>query len=168
MSLSKRLMVIILVTLVCAGCDQGTKTLASDFLPKSHMVSYLYDTMRVGYIENTGAFLGLGSQLPESVRFWIFTVFSSAMLAGVLLYALNTQISLQSRLGLSLIIGGGASNLYDRVFNEGAVIDFLNVGFGTFRTGIFNVADVALMLGMAIFVYWQYKDNGNEGVIQNR
>lgn len=52
----------------------------------------------------------------------------------------------------ALIIGGGLSNLIDRIINQGAVIDFMNIGVGSLRTGIFNVADVAIMVGMFIFV----------------
>ena len=51
-------------------------------------------------------------------------------------------------LGLTLFVAGGASNWLDRVV-RGSVIDFINVGVGSLRTGIFNVADVAIMLGVA-------------------
>jgi signal peptidase II len=36
---------------------------------------------------------------------------------------------------------------------DGRVIDFLNVGIGGLRTGIFNVADVAIMVGVALFLF---------------
>lgn len=156
MSLSKRLMTVALITFACAGCDQGTKSLAGKFLPKGQMSSYLYDTVRIGYTENTGAMLGLGSDWPDSVRFIVFTVIASAMMIGLLVYMLSARINFLSCIGLALIFGGGASNLVDRIFNDGAVVDFLNVGLGPLRTGIFNVADMALMLGTALFLYAQY------------
>jgi signal peptidase II len=53
--------------------------------------------------------------------------------------------------GLALYLAGGASNLVDRVV-RGSVIDFMNVGVGPLRTGIFNVADVAILAGVGIFV----------------
>ena len=58
--------------------------------------------------------------------------------------------------GLVLFLAGGLSNLVDRIA-LGSVIDFLNVGIGPIRTGIFNVADVAIMLGIALLAvdhYW--------------
>jgi len=118
-------MTIILVSLACAGCDQGTKSLATELLPKNQMTSYFYDTVRIGYTENTGAFLGLGSQWPEEVRFLIFTVLSSAMLIGLFVYSISATNSLASSVGLSLIFGGGASNLYDRVSNKDLEPGFL-------------------------------------------
>jgi signal peptidase II len=47
-----------------------------------------------------------------------------------------------------LIIGGGFGNLLDRFLNDGAVIDFMNLGLGWLRTGIFNVADMAITGGV--------------------
>jgi signal peptidase II len=54
-------------------------------------------------------------------------------------------------LGLALFVAGGASNWIDRVA-RGSVVDFLNVGVGPVRTGVFNVADVAIMLGAGVVV----------------
>ena len=51
-----------------------------------------------------------------------------------------------------MFAAGGASNWIDRVMH-GSVIDFMNVGIGPFRTGIFNVADMAIMLGTGIVVF---------------
>ncbi|HUP40440.1 MAG TPA: signal peptidase II [Vicinamibacterales bacterium] len=54
-------------------------------------------------------------------------------------------------MGAALILAGGASNWIDRVM-RGSVVDFINVGVGPLRTGIFNVADVAVMLGAAVLL----------------
>jgi signal peptidase II len=52
---------------------------------------------------------------------------------------------------LALFVAGGASNWIDRV-TRGSVVDFLNVGVGPLRTGVLNVADVAIMLGAGVIV----------------
>jgi signal peptidase II len=52
-----------------------------------------------------------------------------------------------------MMVGGGLSNWFDRLVNEGRVVDFMNLGIGSFRTGIFNVADVAIMAGAAVMVF---------------
>jgi signal peptidase II len=59
-------------------------------------------------------------------------------------------------LGVALFVAGGASNLVDRIA-YGMVIDFMNVGIGSLRTGIFNVADMAIMLGAGILVLESYR-----------
>lgn len=51
----------------------------------------------------------------------------------------------------------GISNFHDRVFNHGAVIDFLNIGVGSLRTGVFNVADIAIMIGVFMIIIVQGK-----------
>ena len=56
-------------------------------------------------------------------------------------------------LALSLFIGGGTSNLLDRLLHGGYVVDFINIRIGPVRTGIFNVVDVAISLGMILLVF---------------
>jgi signal peptidase II len=51
------------------------------------------------------------------------------------------------------VAAGGLGNLWDRLATGGWVVDFMNLGVGPLRTGIFNVADVALMAGVAL-VAW--------------
>ena len=58
-------------------------------------------------------------------------------------------------LGAALMVAGGTSNLMDRI-SYGMVIDFMNVGIGPVRTGIFNVADMAIMVGVGIVVLDRY------------
>jgi signal peptidase II len=57
---------------------------------------------------------------------------------------------------LALVAGGGISNLIDRLLYNGRVTDFLNVGIGSLRTGIFNVADMAIMAG-ALLLLWKLR-----------
>ena len=42
---------------------------------------------------------------------------------------------------------------------RGSVIDFLNVGVGPLRTGIFNVADMAILLGVGIFLFTKVRQD---------
>jgi signal peptidase II len=144
----KRLALLLLVVSTI-GCDRLTKSLATAELRHAPARSYLGDTVRLVYAENEGAFLGLGSSLPPTVRFWLFTAGSAAALAGLLWLPLRTRLGLAGLAGLSLVVAGGASNLWDRA-RVGAVVDFLNVGVGPLRTGIFNVADMAIVAGVAL------------------
>ena len=158
MDVRKRLLTIFSVSFSCVGIDQATKLLASEYLTKNAMVSYLNDTLRVGFVENIGAFLGLGNNMSEQARFWLFVVLVGAFLLGLLCYLLlNTKLNLPSLIALSLIFSGGISNFHDRVFNHGAVIDFLNIGVGSLRTGVFNVADIAIMIGVFMLIIVQGK-----------
>jgi signal peptidase II len=102
------------------------------------------------YTENTGAFLSLGESLPEQTRFWLFIVVGFLLLAAITIYAYRITFQYRYKIaGLSIIVGGGVSNLIDRITNHGAVIDFLNIGIGVVRTGIFNIADFLILIGIA-------------------
>ena len=92
------------------------------------------------------------------MRFWIFVIITGVFLAGLLIYILaSTKQNLWLFIGFSLVFAGGASNFFDRVTNNGAVVDFLNLGVGSIRTGIFNIADVAIMMGGAVVIFYSFK-----------
>jgi len=129
---------LVLAIAATISCDRATKHLASTTLVGAPSQSYLADTVRLEYVENTGGFLSLGSDLPHTVRTVLFTVGTGLALLGTVAGAIVFRWS-------------GWPNWLDRVV-RGSVIDFINVGFGSVRTGIFNVADVAIVLGVTIIV----------------
>ena len=143
-----RAMLVALVVATCIGCDQATKFLAKKYITPDAAFSFVGDLIRLQYVENSGAFLSLGSSLPEHWRQLIFTVFVGVFLFGLMFYLLlGRDLSFNNITCLSLICGGGLSNLIDRIAYDGRVVDFLNVGIGPLRTGIFNVADMAITAG---------------------
>ena len=78
----------------------------------------------------------------------------AVILIVFLVYLLrNNRLNRAAIIAGALMLSGGVGNLIDRVFNDGAVVDFLNVGFGSVRTGIFNVADMAIMAGLFLFIF---------------
>lgn len=150
-----RLVLVFLVLTCCAGCDQATKKIAKTSLASTPPISLLNDSVRIEYTENSGAFLGLGSSWPGQVRFLFFVVFVIVTLTLTLVFTIKAHdLGLMHLVGLSLVTGGGIGNLLDRLFNDGIVIDFIRLGIGPLRTGIFNVADVAIMGGMAVVLFF--------------
>lgn len=150
----KRFAVLMIVLSVCVGCDQGTKYTARHFLEGQPPVSHLGDLFRWHYVENTGVFLGLGGQLPAHWRLTLFVGFVSLVLFGLFFFLLSSRtLSIGALSSGALILGGGLSNLIDRLLNQGAVVDFMNIGIGPLRTGIFNVADLVVMAGVILFVF---------------
>ena len=78
------------------------------------------------------------------------------LLLALTVIAIRGGLNGSPALGLALFIAGGASNWVDRVV-RGSVVDFVNVGIGSVRTGVFNVADVAIMIGAVVFVLGQFR-----------
>ena len=139
------------VVVTTIGCDRVTKHFATTSLAGEPTQSFLADTVRLEYAENTGGFLNLGADLPRPIRTAIFTVATGLVLIATVVVAVRLHWMGRPIVGLGLLFAGGVSNLVDRIVH-GTVVDFMNVGLGWFRTGIFNVADVAVLAGVGILV----------------
>jgi signal peptidase II len=131
------------------ACDRVTKQVAAATLAGAPTRSFLADTCRLEYAENEGAFLGLGSDWPLPVRTALFSIANGLLLLVMAVLTMRLHWPRTALFGLALFVSGGVSNLLDRAI-YGKVIDFMNVGIGPLRTGIFNVADVAIMLGAVL------------------
>lgn len=164
----KRLLLLLVILLILIGFDQASKSLAQRSLAGQPPREYLGGVVRLEYAENVGSFLSLGASLPAETRFWIFTVFSTLLVLGLAFYALRAseETPLLVYIGISLVIGGGLGNLIDRLTHEGRVVDFMQLRAGPLRTGVFNVADVALMagIGLVLLALLRERDSGNSTV----
>lgn len=144
----------LLVALMCTtiGCDQFTKQIAREKIEPNTEMNFLNDHFNLLRVENPGAFLSLGQNMPKPLRIILLTIIPILALAfAFLLMLTRKQLTLATRIGISLIIGGGIGNLYDRLLH-GAVTDFMHIDFGIFQTGIFNMADVAIMTGLFLIL----------------
>ncbi len=152
MNISKRLLIILIIAGTCIGCDQVSKGVARARLEGMSSVTYAGNVVRFEYQENAGVLMGIGSDLPGDFRFWFFIVLIGFFLALVLAYVLlGRGIETGDMYAAALILGGGFSNLLDRMFYGGSVIDFLTIGVGYLRTAVFNFADVMIIAGVAVF-----------------
>jgi signal peptidase II len=146
-------LVLCFLLITCVGCDQMSKHYAKTMLEHRGPLSFFSDMLRLHYAENPGVAFSLGAHWPEHWRMALFVVGTSVCLTALLLYIVRTDIKNSSHLlALNLIFAGGIGNLIDRIFREGRVIDFLNIGIGDFRSAIFNVADIAITTGMIVLL----------------
>ncbi|WP_437190933.1 signal peptidase II [Planctomicrobium sp. SH527] len=162
MSCRSRLVWLVVICLVVIGVDQATKIYAVNYLKGQPPQIFFGDLFRIEYAENHGAFLSLLANSPPEVRFWTLTVVNGLVLAGLTLSLVGLKsMSFSSFLPLALIVAGGIGNLIDRVQFR-YVIDFLNLGIGSLRTGIFNVADMAISLGFVLILPLLLKKDPDE------
>jgi signal peptidase II len=135
------------------GCDQVSKGIARAQLSLGETHTYLNGVFRITHVENTGAFLGIGANLPVPARVAVFQGAICLIILGLLwAAAIRPATRRWQVIGFTLLAASGIGNLIDRFLNDGRVTDFLNLGIGNFRTGIFNVADVVGMLGFAVLL----------------
>lgn len=147
----RRAVLLCLLLAATAGCDRVTKHFAVTTLAGMPGQSYLGDTIRFDYYENAGGFLSAGATWRPETRTVVFQIANGVFLFGTLIVAVHYQWSRLAAAGLILFVAGGMSNLIDRV-TIGSVIDFMTIGIGSFRTGVFNVADVAIMVGVSLLL----------------
>jgi signal peptidase II len=137
--------------------DQWVKVLALHGLRGQPGYSYFGNFVKIEYAENRGAFLSLGANLSDEMRTWIFVVGVCAILLFCIYSLWQSRAALWPTISFALVISGGIGNLIDRV-RQGYVIDYIHMGFsGFFRTGVFNIADVAISGGLLLLVYFQYR-----------
>lgn len=148
-----KVLLILLVCLPLIGCDRYTKQQAVIFLKGQEPLSFLNGFFTLTYHENTGAMLSLGAYLPENIRFIIFTLLVGFVLVGGLAYVLIKPMDKYNFIVGLLILSGGFGNLYDRALNNGRVVDFMLLQVGSLKTGVFNVADIAIMVGLFGFIF---------------
>ena len=140
--------------LILAGCDRATKNIAKHELKDKEAISILHDSFRLEYVENTGAAMSLGDALPRRVSFWILSVLPLCFLMVLLVYVLRDFNSMSSLklLSFALILAGGMGNIIDRIQFDRHVTDFMNIGIGNIRSGIFNFADVYVSAGVVLLL----------------
>jgi signal peptidase II len=122
-------------------------------------MEFFGDTFKITYAENPGAFLSLFANLSKPVRTALLTVMNGIILGGVALVLLfRSGWDKTSFVAAALLLGGGIGNLIDRIWQGGVVIDFMVIDLGELtgiswlRTGIFNVADIAITAGFLLLL----------------
>jgi len=125
--------------------DQITKRLADERLRGRHSVPVLDDVLRLTYVENRGAAFGL---LQDQTTFFVFVgILVIGVIAASYRYLPRSGFRLHLALGLQL--GGAIGNLVDRI-RTGYVVDFVDFGYRSNWWPVFNVADSAIVVGVAL------------------
>lgn len=150
---------IVLIIIVNIAADQISKVLVRKNFDLYEKLALLGDIKGEGakflmyYVENEGAFLGMGSDLNPAIKIIFLLILPVLVLAYVTYYIFKTKsLDKWSVFAFSCIIGGGIANVFDRIV-FGQVTDFFYISLGgIFKTGIFNIADISVTTGLIILV----------------
>lgn len=159
MKLSRTQFILGLITINIA-LDQISKFVVRAYVTPYKTTELIGDKFILTNVENSGAFLSLGSNLNPTLKSIFLLILPIAVLGYITYYILTHKaIDKYSIFGFSCIIGGGIANVYDRIM-YGSVTDFFHIDLGSiFKTGIFNVADMSVMLGMGLLLYSNFITN---------
>ena len=134
------------LALTVAVLDQLVKAWIVANFQVDRIVPILGEYVRIALSHNTGALFGLfRDQAP------IFALFSLGVIALIVWYEWRAGASLLVTLALGFLLGGALGNLTDRL-RLGYVVDFVDIGIGTFRWYTFNVADASISLSVLLLL----------------
>ncbi|PWU01902.1 MAG: signal peptidase II [Bacteroidetes bacterium] len=145
-----RILIIVLLVVANIGCDQVSKNLIRKKMVLNESVRFLGDHLSVTHVENSGAFLSLGNEISSTAKNNFLIILPlTILLVGLVFLLRNPQLPTPLLTGFCFILGGGIGNIFDRaVF--GSVTDFLYLQWGMFHTGIFNLADLSITIGVVM------------------
>jgi signal peptidase II len=133
--------------------DQLVKWIITETMPLYQSIPVIPGFFNLTHIQNTGGAFGFLAHQGVGLRIAIFIVVSS-LAAGFIFYLYKKTVDTLPFLssGFALLFGGAIGNLVDRI-RFGRVTDFLDVYIGSLHWPVFNVADSAVSIGIAIFLY---------------
>lgn len=151
--LIKKILIIGVSVFILAGCDQASKKIAQSELQGKTIQSYLGGSLQFFYIENSGGMLSFGSELSEKTKFILFQVVVPLILFLLFLYTITRKgLNKWEITALIFFVSGGMGNVVDRFLNHGKVIDFIMLGIFDYHTGVFNLADFYVFLGLLLLL----------------
>jgi signal peptidase II len=109
----------------------------------------LLPVLSLTWVENRGVSMGLLQADGEAER-WVLTAVTAAIAAGVAWW-MRKEANRIDLFALSLVLGGALGNIVDRV-RFGYVVDFVHIHVGDWSFYVFNVADAAISIGVAVLL----------------
>jgi signal peptidase II len=156
---TKALVVLAVVAVLAYSLDRVSKFLVTENLALGEPVPVLGELLQFRYVENPGAAFSLGSGTT-----WIFAIIAAVVAVLIVVFARRIR-SVAWAVMFGLLLGGNLGNLTDRLtrepgFGVGHVVDFLQLwGF----PAIFNLADVAIVSSIGVFVILAIRGVGLDG-----
>jgi signal peptidase II len=132
--------------------DRWTKRLVATRIALYTHIQIIPGFFRLTHTENTGAAFSLFADSPAHWKTALLIGFSvvAMVIVSVLLWKQRQALGMTG-IALSLILGGAAGNLWDRVLS-GRVVDFLLFYVGRYQWPVFNMADSAIVVGAGLLV----------------
>ncbi|MCX2495149.1 signal peptidase II [Pedobacter sp. PF22-3] len=151
--------VLLLLLTLNFGCDQISKRIVRNEISDYEHISIIKDRFTLTKVENSGAFLSLGDNMPYIFRLLILTGLPLLFLVyGLYFLFAKRNLTMTMQIALCFLIGGGIGNLYDRIIH-GSVTDFMHMDFYLFQTGVFNFADISIMIGVGTLLFQSIRSN---------
>lgn len=136
-----------LIALVVIAIDQFTKWLIVKNMELGESIPIIDNVLYITSHRNTGAAWGM-----LKGQMWFFYIITVIFVIGVIYYI--QKYGKQDKflgLSLALILGGAIGNFIDRVWRK-EVVDFIHTYIFSYNFPVFNIADSALCVGVALIM----------------
>jgi signal peptidase II len=148
----------IAIILALVGLDQLTKYLVvANFTYEGETLAVIKNFFHITYVRNSGAVFGMFQGLAETYVIFLVFVGIALVIFGFMFYKTDFKDKklFWYHLALSLLIAGALGNAIDRVFQfDHNVVDMID--FRGIWHYVFNIADICLNVGIAIFLFDQF------------
>jgi signal peptidase II len=142
----------IIVALAIVVLDQIVKAMVRSRLTLHESITVIPGFFDLTRVHNTGAAYGFLDGVDFPFKTALLACVATTALVGLTVYAVKLDRSqVLTRAGLTLVIGGAAGNLIDRV-TAGYVLDFVDLYRGGWHFWAFNVADSAITIGVVLMI----------------
>lgn len=149
---ARALAVMGLVAMVVIAFDQASKLMILASLNEGDAVPIVPGFFDLTLTFNHGAAFGLMAGVQDGLRHVLLALTTTLALGAVLYFLLNDYSKDSvAQVALAMIVGGAVGNIIDR-FRFGAVVDFLDVYYGSYHWPAFNVADSAICVGVFVLL----------------
>lgn len=141
---------ILIITALIVIADQFAKFAAIKYLKGQKPIVLIKDFLSFHYTENAGAAFGILQQKRT-----LFIIITTIFLIVITFYIIKyyNELSLISKIGAAILLGGSIGNFIDRI-RFGYVVDFISVKLTrTYDFPVFNIADMAIVLGTLVIVF---------------
>jgi len=161
----RRLRVALPLALVVLLTDCTTKELVVESLAEHTPHSVAGDVVRFTLAYNSNAAMGI--PIGSGSRWPLVAVMSAVLTVFVVMLWRSPPQAAGQRVALGLLIGGAAGNLLSRVLTPQGVVDFIDIGFGSWRCFIFNVADIGIFCGACLLAWTLWRQEVREAPRQD-
>lgn len=149
-----------LLAFVIIAIDQWTKWLIVRYMELGESIPIIENVLYITSHRNRGAAWGM-----LQGQFWLFYLITIVVVVGIVVYIQRLQPTQRLfGIALGLMLGGALGNFIDRVFRK-EVVDFVHTYIFNYSFPIFNVADAALTIGVALmFIYTWIEEKQRKGM----
>jgi len=137
------------VTAPIIAIDQVSKFYVSSHMPLYGNITLIPNLLDITYALNPGAAFSMFANMPEQFRALVLPILSMVAIVAIMILLARIPRPTITSVALALVLAGAAGNLIDRMI-RGRVIDFVRAHYYAYNWPIFNVADSAISIGVAL------------------